>query len=80
MPRKTLVATTDAGDIAAVRVQVERAAGGETPDVRVVVPAAKLSPLRWLASDEDDARREAAREAQAAADAFRALPRAKWRP
>jgi nucleotide-binding universal stress UspA family protein len=70
VPRKILVVTTDAGDIAAVREQVERAAGGETPDVRVVVPAAKLSPLRWLASDEDDARREAAKEAQAAADAL----------
>jgi hypothetical protein len=70
MPRRILVVTTDASDTAAVREQVERAAGDAAPEVRVVVPAAKLSPLRWLASDEDAAREHAAQEAAAAADAL----------
>jgi hypothetical protein len=70
MPRRILVVTTDAGDTAAIREQVERAAGGEAPDVRVVVPAAKLSPLQWLTSDEDEARRRAAQAAEATADAL----------
>jgi hypothetical protein len=70
VPRRILVVATDAGDTAAVREQVERAAGAEPPEIRVVVPAAKLSPLRWLASDEDAAREEAAREAKTTADAL----------
>ncbi len=59
MARRILVVTTDAGDTDAVRQQVEEAAGSEPVDVRVVVPAAKLSPLEWIASDEDAARSEA---------------------
>jgi hypothetical protein len=68
--RRILVVTTDAGDTDAVREQVEQAAGGEPVDVRVVVPAAKLSPLKWITSDEDAARREAARDAEATAAAL----------
>jgi hypothetical protein len=70
VPRRILVVTTDASDTDAVREQVEQAAGDEAPEVRVVVPAAKLSPLQWLASDEDAARARAAEDAQAAADAL----------
>jgi hypothetical protein len=70
VPRRILVVTTDAGDPTALREQVERAVGGETAEFRVVVPAAKLSPLKWLASDEDEARGQAATDAEAAAEAL----------
>ena len=33
---------------------------GTDAEVRVVAPASDLSPLEWLATDEDEARREAA--------------------
>ena len=33
---------------------------GPDAEVRVVAPASRISPLRWLASDEDEARDEAA--------------------
>jgi hypothetical protein len=44
---------------------------GPDAEVRVVAPASDLSPLQWLASDEDEARGEAAeiaREAEKAAE------------
>ena len=59
-PRRLLVVTTvpDAGE--AVRERVLRhAVEGET-ELRVVAPAADVSPLQWLANDEDAARAEAA--------------------
>ena len=37
--------------------------------MRIVAPAADISPLRWLASDEDDARAEAAQVAEESAQA-----------
>jgi hypothetical protein len=40
--------------------------GGPDADVRVVAPASDLSPLEWLASDEDEARGEAAEIARSA--------------
>jgi nucleotide-binding universal stress UspA family protein len=49
---------------------VDRAALGERvpedAEVRVVAPASDVSPLQWLASDEDEARAEAAEVAEEA--------------
>ena len=33
--------------------------GGEAAEIHVVAPASDVSPLQWLANDEDDAREEA---------------------
>jgi hypothetical protein len=43
---------------------------GESVELRIVAPAADVSPLRWLASDEDSAREEAE---QVAAQSARAV-------
>lgn len=51
----------------------ELAGAGE---VRVVAPAAKVSRLAWLTGAEDDARAEADRAAQSAAEA--ALGQSTW--
>jgi len=58
-PRRLLVVTTvpDAGD--AVRERVLQHAGDGDAEVRIVAPAADVSPLQWLANDEDAARAEA---------------------
>jgi hypothetical protein len=45
------------GDVLRDRV---REHGGEAAEVRIVAPASDLSPLQWLATDEDAARDEAA--------------------
>jgi len=68
-PRRLLVVTTvpDAGE--AVRSRVREHAGGEDAEVRVVAPAADVSPLQWLANDEDAARAEAGEAAARTADA-----------
>jgi len=68
-PRRLLVVTTvpDAGD--AVRSRVLEHAGGEDAEIRVVAPAADVSPLQWLANDEDAARAEAGEAAARTADA-----------
>ena len=59
-PRRLLVVTTvpDAGE--AVRERVLRHAGEGETELRIVAPAADVSPLQWLANDEDAARAEAA--------------------
>ena len=53
----------------ALREQVRRHAGDESAEVRIVAPAADVSPLQWLASDEDAARGKAEGTASQAADA-----------
>jgi hypothetical protein len=53
-----------------LRDRVREHTGPEEADVRVVAPATEISPLEWLASDEDDARAEAA---QVATEAGRAV-------
>src|SRR5215216_6204190 len=59
--RRLLVVATVPVDAAVLREQVhERMAGGEA-EIRIVVPMAELSPLKWLTSDED-AERERAQE------------------
>jgi nucleotide-binding universal stress UspA family protein len=54
------------GDVLQDRVREH--AGGDA-EVRIVAPASDLSPLQWLATDEDAAREEAAEIAEAAARA-----------
>lgn len=68
-PRRLLVVTTvpDAGE--AVRERVLRHSGDAEAEVRVVAPAADVSPLEWLANDEDSARAEAAETAEKTAGA-----------
>ena len=58
-PRRLLVVTTvpDAGE--AVRERVRRHSGEGDAELRIVAPAADVSPLQWLANDEDTARAEA---------------------
>jgi hypothetical protein len=48
-----------------LRDRVREHAGGDA-EVRIVAPASDLSPLQWLATDEDEARAEAADVARAA--------------
>jgi len=45
-----------------------RAHAGDEAEIRVVAPAADVSPLQWLASDEDEAREKAAGVATEAAE------------
>jgi hypothetical protein len=51
------------GDVLRDRVQEH---AGEDAEVRIVAPASDLSPLQWLATDEDEAREEAAEIAEEA--------------
>ena len=67
--RRLLVVTTTAADEAALREEVREHAGGEEVEIHVVAPAAELSRLQWLASDEDDARAEAEKLARRASAA-----------
>jgi len=68
-PRRLLVVTTvpDAGE--AVRERVLQHAGGGEAELRVVAPAADVSPLQWLTNDEDAARAEAGEAASRMAGA-----------
>jgi hypothetical protein len=68
--RKLLVVATAPIDGEALRREVREHLGGDEAEVRIVAPAADLSPLEWLASDEDDAREEAARVAGEASEAL----------
>ena len=60
MARRLLVVTTAPVEGESLREQVRRRGGDEDAEVRVVATASDLSPLDWLASDEDEARAEAA--------------------
>ena len=61
--------TTVPVEDALLRERVREHAGTEDADVRVVAPAADVSRLEWLATDEDDAREEAADLAERSARA-----------
>jgi hypothetical protein len=66
--RKLLVIATAPVEPTVLRDTV-RAHAGDNAEVRVVATASDLSPLQWLANDEDEARSEAAgvaREAEGA--------------
>jgi hypothetical protein len=64
--KKLLVVATAPVQEAPLREAVREHAGGDA-DIRVVAPASGVSPLQWLASDEDAAREEAAQIASEAA-------------
>jgi hypothetical protein len=57
--RRLLVIATAPIDDAVLREEVRQHAGSEEAEIHVVAPAARLSRLRWLASDEDEARAKA---------------------
>jgi hypothetical protein len=57
--KRLLVVVTAPVDEAVLRDRVRDHAGPDA-EVRVVAPASDLSPLQWLATDEDEARGEAA--------------------
>jgi hypothetical protein len=57
--RHILVVTTAPVDGEALRDRVVEHTGDGEPEVKVVATASDLSPLDWLANDEDDARAEA---------------------
>jgi hypothetical protein len=65
--KKLLVVATAPVEPGALREAV-RNHSGEDAEIRIVAPASDLSPLRWLVSDEDAAREEAAGVASEVAD------------
>ena len=69
MGRRILVVTTAPVAGESLRDRVRAHVGGEDAEVRVVAPAADLSPLDWLANDESEARAEAAERAREAEQA-----------
>ena len=64
MSRHILVVTTAPVEGEALRDRVLEHAGDGDPEVKVVATASDLSPLDWLANDEDDARAEAKSRAE----------------
>jgi hypothetical protein len=67
--RRLLVVTTVPVEGRLLQERVREHSGSEDAEVRVVAPAADVSPLEWLASDEDEAREEAAEVAERSAQA-----------
>ena len=63
MSRRILVVTTAPVEGGALRDRVLEHAGNGQTELKVVATASDLSPLDWLASDEDEARKEAAERA-----------------
>ena len=67
--RRVLVVTTVPLEGTAVASQVRRHAGDEAAELKIVAPAADVSPLEWLASDEDAARAQAEEVAEESREA-----------
>lgn len=67
MSRKLLVVATVPVEGGLLRQRVREHSGAEDAEVRLVAPASDVSPLQWLASDEDEAREEAAEVAERSA-------------
>jgi hypothetical protein len=65
--KKLLVVATAPIEAGPLRDAVREHAGDEA-EIRVVAPASDVSPLQWLASDEDAAREKAAGVASEAAE------------
>jgi len=65
--KKLLVVATAPVEPGPLQDAVREHAGDEA-EIRVVAPAADVSPLQWLASDEDEAREKAAGVATEAAE------------
>jgi nucleotide-binding universal stress UspA family protein len=66
--RRLLVVTTAPVEGSALREQILGETGGPDPELKIVAPAADVSPLQWLASDEDAAREEAHEVGERAAE------------
>ena len=64
--RKLLVVATAPVEPGPLRAAVREHAG-DGAEIRVVAPATDVSPLQWLASDEDEAREKASEVASEAA-------------
>lgn len=64
--RKLLVVATASVEPGPLRAAVREHAGDEA-EIRVVAPASDVSPLQWLANDEDKARERASQVASEAA-------------
>jgi len=64
--KKLLVVATAAVEPGPLREAVREHAG-DSAEIRVVAPASDVSPLEWLASDEDEARDKASAVASDAA-------------
>ena len=58
-PRRLLVVTTASVEPGQLQERVRAHAGDGPAEVKVVAPAADVSPLKWLANDEDAARGDA---------------------
>jgi hypothetical protein len=65
--KKLLVVATAPVEPGPLREAV-RGHSGDEAEIRIVAPASDISPLQWLASDEDSAREEAAGIAREAAE------------
>jgi universal stress protein family protein len=68
---RILVVTTASVEPATLREEVLRHVGDDGAEVKIVAPASDVSPLQWLANDEDEAREEAAQQANQAAEAVK---------
>ena len=68
--KRILVVTTASVDPGTLREKVLGHVGDEGAEVKIVAPASDVSPLQWLANDEDEAREEAAQQAEQAAEAL----------
>lgn len=66
--KRVLVVATAPVDQQALRSRL-RETVGDGAEIKVVAPASDVSPLQWLATDEDDARGEAAAVARGAEQA-----------
>ncbi len=69
-PTRLLVIATVAVEPAALRDYISQHIGDSPAELKIVAPAANVSPLEWLASDEDAARSEAEELAEHSADAL----------
>lgn len=68
--KRLLVVATVPVEESVLRDRVRSHTGSEDTEVRIVAPASDLSPLQWLATDEDEARGEAAEIARSAGRAL----------
>lgn len=66
---RVLVVMIASAEPATLREEVLRHVGDARAEVKIVAPASDLSPLQWLANDEDEAREDAAQQADKAAEA-----------
>ena len=64
--KRLLVVATAPVEESVLRDRVRSHTGSADAEVRIVAPASDLSPLQWLATDEDEARGEAAEIARSA--------------